>query len=88
MFFPFHTALKANTSLVALDLSGCSISNEGIPHLCEFTQLEALWLFNTNLNQEGIARLSCLKKVPTTRILSYDLTNLSLFTLVAVPRER
>lgn len=71
-------SIIGNRNLVALDLSGTSITDKGIGHLVKIASLQHLNLSRTAISNVSIERIASLPNLKTLRVKGTKVTNSSL----------
>jgi len=76
-----HSAIVQLEGLLSLELTGTSITDEGIAHIANLSTLETLQLNNTDLTDAGLIHLGRLERLETLGLLGVDITDTGLATI-------
>ncbi len=78
--------LPLNANVRHLDLSGTSVTDDGMRHVAMFTRLSKLQLSRTWVGDEGLARLGSLSELEYLNLYGTAITDAGLGTLKALPK--
>ena len=78
--------LPLNENVRHLDLSGTSVTDDGMRHVAMFTRLSKLQMSRTSVGDAGLARLGSLSELEYLNLYGTAITDAGLGTLSALPK--
>ncbi len=78
--------LPLNENVRHLDLSGTSVTDDGMRHVAMFTRLSKLQMSRTRVGDAGLARLGSLSELEYLNLYGTAITDAGLGTLSALPK--
>lgn len=78
--------LPLNENVRHLDLSGTSVTDDGMRHVAMFTRLSKLQMSRTSVGDAGLARLGSLSELEYLNLYGTAITDAGLGTLKALPK--